>query len=121
MHRNWKPTHCVFFHGHSGQRDLLAGAWRSTYVHGARCFPVDQIMIIDLSCTFAFLTLSAHCDRPRKMPGWIVPVDKIFCKQAGILAGFLSGFASLVIFSEFLVCFCFICCTSAFKSFILKS
>ena len=40
--------------------------------------------------------------------GWIVPVREIFCKRTVILVVFLPGFVSLVIFSEFLVGFCFI-------------
>ena len=54
------------------------------------------------------------------VPGWIVPVCEIFCKQAGILVGFLSGFVLLVIFRKFLPWFCFICYISALKPFILK-
>ena len=53
-------------------------------------------------------TLSALSVRPRKMPGCIVPILEIFYKQTVILAGFLPGFVSLVIFSEYLVWFCFI-------------
>ena len=49
------------------------------------------------------VTPSAHSARSRKMPGWIVPVREIFCKQAGILVGFFSGFVSLVVVSEFLI------------------
>ena len=49
-----------------------------------------------------------HGVRPWKMPGWIVPVREMFCKQTAILVGSLPGFISLIIFSEFLVWFCFI-------------
>ena len=66
-------------------------------------------------------TLSANSARRRKMPRWIVPVREISCEQTGIIAGFLSSFVSLVLFSEFLVWFRFIWNISAFKSFILKS
>ena len=45
-------------------------------------------------------TLSAHCVGLRKMPGWIVPVREIFCKQTVILVSFLPGFVSVAIFDE---------------------
>ena len=35
------------------------------------------------------------------MPGWIVRVRETFCKQMVILVGFLPGFVSLVLFTEF--------------------
>ena len=45
------------FHGHTGKRHLLAGAWRErTYAvgqHGARWLPV--IKLISLACTFALV------------------------------------------------------------------
>ena len=60
-------------------------------------------------------TLSAHSVRPRKMPGWIVPVWEIFCKRTVNLVGFLPGFVSLVNFREFFVWFCLM------ETFWLKS
>ena len=70
------------------------------YYHALRFTTKFFLILIGLNCSRDAIvvargaTPSAHCVRRRKMPGWILPVREVFCKQTIILVGFSSGFVS---------------------------